>query len=294
MRRFILGTDWWTDCDDAVALRILARAHKAGNIDLLGVGINACMEHSVASLEGFLQLEGVDGMPIGIDRDATDFSGRPPYQARLARHARRCPDNRCAEDAVTLYRRLLAASDAPVEMIEIGYLQVFAGLLTSPPDAFSPLAGIDLVREKVNRVWIMAGKWDEPVGRENNFCRSSRACHAGETVCRLCPVPVTFLGYEVGFGVLSGGDLPAEDPLHLALCDHGSANGRHSWDPMLVTAALIGDESAAGYGVVRGTARVNAEDGTNTFLPDENGLHRYLVKQRENSWYERQLSLLIH
>lgn len=28
MRKFILGTDWWTDCDDVVALRILARAHK--------------------------------------------------------------------------------------------------------------------------------------------------------------------------------------------------------------------------------------------------------------------------
>ena len=24
-RKMILGTDWWTDCDDAVAVRILAR-----------------------------------------------------------------------------------------------------------------------------------------------------------------------------------------------------------------------------------------------------------------------------
>ena len=40
MRKMILGTDWWTDCDDAVALRLLAKAHKAGDITLLGIGIN--------------------------------------------------------------------------------------------------------------------------------------------------------------------------------------------------------------------------------------------------------------
>lgn len=40
MRNFILGTDWWTDCDDAVAVRILARAHKSGKICIKGIGVN--------------------------------------------------------------------------------------------------------------------------------------------------------------------------------------------------------------------------------------------------------------
>jgi len=59
MRNLILGTDWWTDCDDVVALRILARAHKSGDICIKGIGINGCMEFSVASLDGFLKTEGV-------------------------------------------------------------------------------------------------------------------------------------------------------------------------------------------------------------------------------------------
>ena len=54
MREFIFGTDWWTDCDDLAAMRILLRAHKKGEIKLLGVGINACMDKSVASLDAFL------------------------------------------------------------------------------------------------------------------------------------------------------------------------------------------------------------------------------------------------
>ena len=35
MRKFILGTDWWTDCDDAVAIRLLAREHVKKEIELL-------------------------------------------------------------------------------------------------------------------------------------------------------------------------------------------------------------------------------------------------------------------
>lgn len=84
MRRFLVGTDWWTDCDDAVAMRILARAVKEKEIELAGIGINACMEYSAASLMGFLKSEGVTDIPVGIDREATDFGGDPPYQKRLA------------------------------------------------------------------------------------------------------------------------------------------------------------------------------------------------------------------
>ena len=54
----LVGTDWWTDCDDAVAVRILAKAELSETIQIFGIGINACMEHSVPSLDGFLTLEG--------------------------------------------------------------------------------------------------------------------------------------------------------------------------------------------------------------------------------------------
>ena len=204
MKNFILGTDWWTDCDDAVALRIAARAHKKGEICLLGVGINACMACSAASLDGFLSLEGIAEMPIGIDREATDFGGNPPYQKRLAPFARRYRTNEDAEDAVRLYRRLLEESDAPVEIIEIGFLQVIAAVLESQPDDISDKSGMELIREKVPKIWVMAGKWDEDAGREHNFARNQRAIAGAKAFCEKCPVPVTFLGWEVGASVISG------------------------------------------------------------------------------------------
>ena len=108
MRNILLGTDWWTDCDDAVAVRLLVRAAKAEKIRLLGIGINACMEYSVASLTGFLRAEGASGIPLGIDLDATDFGKNPHYQRRLALDYAPEINNSDAIDAVRLYRKVLA------------------------------------------------------------------------------------------------------------------------------------------------------------------------------------------
>jgi hypothetical protein len=289
MRQFILGTDWWTDCDDAVALRLLARAVKRGEIRLLGVGINACMEQSVASLKGFLKAEGVEGVPVGIDLEANDFGGRLTYQMRLA--AELAPDltNADAEDPVRLYRRLLAEATEPVEILEIGFLQVVAALLKSGADDVSEKSGLELVREKVSKFWVMAGKWDADGEKENNFCRNERSRVAAQIFCELCPVPVTFLGFEVGYGVISGGKLGEDDFLHHVLVDHGSRDGRHSWDPMLVLMALIGDEAEAGYDVVVGHASVDPKDGANYFDRRADGLHRFVVKKKENAYYEQEI-----
>ena len=289
----ILGTDWWTDCDDAVALRLVANAIKNEIVQLLGIGINACMEYSVASLKGFLKAEGVENIPIGIDLEAIDFGGKPPYQKRLAETM--CPSvgNDEAEDAVRLYRRLLASEKEGVEIIEIGYPQVLSNLMNSGPDDISEKTGLELVSEKVSKFWVMAGKWDGDGEKENNFCRNARSRMAGKAFCELCPVPVTFLGWEVGYGVITGGTLKKDDHLHYALSDHGSPNGRYSWDPMLVLMALIGDEATAGYATVRGTARVDAQTGANYFERDAGGRHQFVIKNQENRYYEEQINQLI-
>jgi len=292
MRRFILGTDWWTDCDDAVAVRLLARAVKAEEIQVLGIGINACMEYSVASLKAFLSTEGIDGIPIGIDLDATDFGGNPPYQKRLAELMPNVT-NADAEDAVRLYRRILAEASEPIEIIEIGYLQVISSVLQSMGDDISPKNGAELFLEKVSKVWVMAGKWDADGETENNFCRNTRSRAAGKEFCELCPVPVTFLGWEIGYGVITGNHLDHTDCLYTAMSDHGSPNGRHSWDPMLVLLSLIGDEEKAGYETVAGTASVDPQTGKNYFVRNDSGKHRFVIKKHEDRFYEEQINRLI-
>lgn len=143
------------------------------------------------------------------------------------------------------------------------------------------------------RVWVMAGKWDADGGRENNFCRNTRSRIAGRDFCELCPVPVTFLGREVGYGVITGNHLDHNDHLYTVLSDHGSINGRHSWDPMLVLMGLIGDEEKAGYETVTGTASLDHITGKNYFVRNDSGKHKFVIKKHENRFYEEQINRLL-
>ena len=290
MRNFILGTDWWTDCDDAVALRLLLNEKKRKNIDLIGIVVNAVMDCSIASVDGFLQLENETDIPIGVDLAGNDFGGFPPYQKRLSEYAARYKSNSDAEDAVHLYRRLLASSDDKVEIIEIGFLQAFAALLLSEGDDISPLCGIDLVREKVSRCWIMAGKWDKDGDCEHNFAKNRRSIDGGMTVLEKCPVPITFLGWEVGYGVITGDELDRDDHLYRVLIDHKSENGRHSWDPMTVLLAIVGDLKSAGYRSVVGKASLDAADGANHFTECKGGPHAYVIKKKNDSYYKDEIN----
>lgn len=290
-KSFLLGTDWWTDCDDVMAVRILARAHREGRAKLLGCILNACMEHSVVSLDAFLKSESVPGVPIGLDPEATDFGGNPPYQKRLAVLPSDRTGNEDAEHPVGLYRRILAEAAEPVDLIEIGYPQVLAALLQSGPDRFSPLDGVSLVRRKAGELWIMAGKWDEPDGgRENNFARNRRASEAAALLCRLWPGRITFLGWEVGATIVAGGFLPESDVLKQAMIDHGSGGGRSSWDPMLILLALAGSPEAAGYGSVRGRASADPQTGANFFEKQPEGPHRFVVKRHPDEFYAEQVN----
>ena len=295
MRKIIFGTDWGEDCDDVVALRILAKKHKAGEIKLLGIAINTCIDESVASLDAFLVSEGIEQLPIGIDRAATELCQKITYQKRLAASGKARITNADAEDGVKLYRRLLAEADEPIEILEVGFLQILAGLLESKADEISPLSGVELVRAKVAKVWSMAGKFDENGGREYNIYKSALTRKAAFTVATKCPVPITFLGFEVGKPVITGGEsvLKEGDVLLDAMRDYGAAKGRNSWDPMTAVLAIIGDEEKAGYDVVRGTMSVDVESGANCFVKSENGTHAYVVKKYDDTYYSNMINAII-
>ena len=293
MRKFIFGTDWFTDCDDAVALRVLTHFVKREKAKLLGIAINTYTPYSVSSVKGFLRGDGIEGIPVGIDRGADDFEGIPTYQKGLSERFFADAFDADAPDAVRLYRRLLADAEDAVEIVETGFLHVIASVLKSGADDISAKSGVELFSEKVSKVWVMAGKWDESGGKEYNFSLNEKTRLGGKEFCALCPVPVTFLGYEIAYDVITGGNLSKDDHLYGVLCDHGSENGRCSWDPMLMLMAMIGDERAAGYDTVCGFARVEETEGKNFFVPDKNGPHRYVVRKYEKSYYEDMINEIL-
>ena len=291
MVNILHGTDWWTDCDDIAALRVLCRAHKAGKINLCCVGIDSVMEYSAPSVSAFCENEGVS-VPIGVDFTAVRDGANCKYQRVLAAHPHSVKSNEDCMPAWLLYRKTLAELPGKAQITEVGFPQIIMQLMQSSPDEYSPLTGLELLREKVERIWLMAGKWDEPRGREYNLTAYPACCEAGHYICENSPVPLVFLGFEVGLNVITGAGLPEGDLLREAFTAHGSADGRHSWDPMLVTAAVAQDFSAAGYTAVYGTAHVDPATGENSFTPGE-GHHCYLVKTRENSFYENGINTVL-
>lgn len=290
MRNFILGTDWGEDSDDCVAVRILARAHKAGKVNMLGMGINTLTEYSAPSLYRFLEKEGVNNIPVGVDKSCPHKIEYVTYQKRLAKETDKT--NNDFEDAVRLYRRLIAESDKEVEILEVGFLQVICGALMSGPDDISEKSGMELFKEKVKKIWIMGGTWNMQGGMEYNLSKYQFSRDASHTFVSNCPCPITFLGWEVGSRLITGNKLKDDDFLHIALADHGSGSGRESWDPMLVVLALTNDNEKAGYKTVVGTATVDKE-GKNYFEEKENGKDEYVIKSQPDSFYSDIINNLI-
>ncbi len=295
-RAVIFGTDWHTDCDDAVAVRVLAWAQWKGLIRLLGVSIDSAMACSVSSMKAFLEEEQLAGVPVALDHSAFDYGGPAAYQPRLAAGRDREKENREAEESVRMYRRLLAGAEAPVDLIEVGFSQVLAALLLSEPDDLSPLSGEALVASRVGRLWMMGGKWDSETVPEFNFSKTEKARHAIHTVVEKCPVPITFLGFEVAVDILSGTVLNQctwDDALRTVLSDYGASDGRPSWDPLLTYLACIGDPERVGFRCVCGTASIDPESGCNRLTPNPKGPHCYVVKQQPNSFYRETLDALL-
>ncbi len=289
MRNFILGTDWGEDVDDCLATRILLRAHKRGEINLLGIGINTRVEESCPSLYAFMENEGVI-VPIGVDKDLTHVIESVTYQKILAPMAPSLTNDNF-EDAVRLYRRLIANAEGKVEILEVGFMQVINGALMSEPDDISEKSGMELFSEKVERVWTMGGKWNEQGGLEYNYSKYQFTREATHNFVDKCPCPITFLGWEVGSGLITGDTVEDEDLLAKLLIAWGGEKGRESWDPMLVTLALAGSPEKAGYCAVCGTATVD-EQGRNYFKEGE-GMHQYVIKAQPDSYYKDIINNLI-
>ena len=246
------------------------------------------MPYSAPSLDAFIRSEGLTDIPLALDRDATDFTGTlSEYQKNLVNTLpRKIARNEDAGEPLPFLKRVLSACpDGTVELIEIGFPQVWAALLRDPD-------GYALVMSKVKCLWMMAGRWDNGGrGFEHNICNNPRSREGAAYLLDHFPKPVTFLGWEVGADVISGGD-PANDadPLVRAFRDHGSPQGRSSWDPMTVLLALAEDPERAGYSLRRGRAHADPATGENTFDFDGRGPHAFVVREHPAAWYETRLN----
>ncbi|MBQ6020238.1 MAG: hypothetical protein IJL26_08685 [Clostridia bacterium] len=279
----IFGTDWWTDCDDVAALDLLLKAHRSGLIDLKAIGVSSVMRYSAPSVRAVCEGQGLGCIPIGLDTSAERRGLFCLYQKKLAAFCRTGFTNADCPEAYQLYRRVLASVHEKAVIVDVGFPQIITELLSSGPDEYSSLDGARLVAEKVAEVVVMGGRWDKTTGREYNFCAYKRNREAAAYLCDRSPVPLTFLGYEAGRTVVTGGSA-APGLTGTAYAAHLSPKGRPSRDPMTALFAVVGDAAKAGYRRVRGAASVDPKTGKNSFTVREDGPHSYLVKEKKTGF----------
>lgn len=278
-KEIILDTDVGSDCDDMMAIAYLVHATKKFGVSLDAITYSHTCPHAIAAIRALLRSLGSPIPPIG--RMDCEWQEKENYSKAVAKKFAVKQDYQDVPPAVKVLRQALVKSEKAV-LCAIGPLTNIANLLTSQADEISPLNGVELVKEKCERLVVMGGRFtDEENGErlpEWNFRIDIKGT---KTVVELCPVPAVFLPFEVGVKVLTGGvimDKYGEDtPLSLSFLKFGDTKergGRFSWDPITAVYAVEGckdwlEESVSGKVYVD-------ENGVSRFVEQENGLHKIL------------------
>jgi len=283
--RVIFDTDMGPDYDDVGAIALLHAFADSGKATILATMASNKYEGVAAVLNLFNTYFGRPDIPIGVPRgNAVDQRDTQHWtDSLLRRYPHPIELNDEAEDAVTLYRRVLAGQpDHSVVIITVGFLTNLQGLLHSAADKYSGLSGLELVRRKVKRLVSMAGKF--PAGWEFNVLKDAAA---SQDVFSRWPTPVLFSGFEIGVRIKCGLPLVRDGSIHddpvkdvfrisLPLAAEDSA-GRSSWDETAVLVGVCG--YAPYYTVEKGQLSVKG-DGSDQWEDAAAGGQAHLVEAR--------------
>lgn len=277
----IFDTDMGNDIDDALALAILHTLTDRGECQLIGVTLTNGHPAAVPYVRMINRFYGRGALPVGSAMRRLKDGDQDGYLTAALRTipaSYRESGTQTTEPAVSLLRRLLAASPEKVTIVQVGFSTNLAALLESKADDISPKNGMELVREKVALLSAMAGNFVEPKQEYN----VKLDIPAARNVFEHWPTPIIFSGFEIGRDLL----FPAESIEHdFAYTDwHPIAvsyrayqkmpYNRPTWD---LTAALEAVRPGHKYFGHSAQGQVHVEqDGTTRFEPG-GGDRTYLV-----------------
>ncbi|MCC5929997.1 MAG: nucleoside hydrolase [Cyclobacteriaceae bacterium] len=275
--RVILDTDIDSDVDDVGALAMLHTLMDYNRVELLAVVVTSDDPYAPACTDVINHYFGRPGIPIGVER-GIELKHFSRYTRQISEEfPSRIKDYNDAEDAVGLYRRILANEpDSSVVIISIGHLTNFAALLLSEGDQYSALSGKDLAARKVKLWSCMGGMF--PEGKEANFYRPDPASTA--IALEHWKGKVVFAGWELGNAIITGGMflkkmLSEKSPVWRSYELYNNFSGRQSWDQASVLYAISPDK---GYWTLEEQGYCEVfEDGSNRWVSNgQKGNHAYL------------------
>lgn len=270
--RIIFDTDITGDVDDVLALAMCHALADRGACEFLGVTISKNNPLTASFVDAQNTFHGRPDLPVGVTRDMAAQQRESKYLklADSAEYPHDLRSNDDARDAVDLIRELLSAEpDGSVTIISVGIASNLANLLKSP-------GGIDLVKQKVKLLSIMAGAF--AFANQTNYHLEANVINGigyMQTVADQWPeeVPIVWSGFEIGEalpfprGVINR-DLDYR-PHHLVkeayLLHSGPEHDRPCWDQSSVLHAV--HPGRAYFGLSQ-PGRVSVlDDGFTRFTP---------------------------
>lgn len=279
----ILDTDIGPDYDDVGAITILHAMAQQGEAKILATVADNKYEGIASILDIFNTYWGEPDIPIGVPKgEGVSMKDSQHWtDTLLAKYPHKIKSNDEVPGSVDVYRKVLAAQpDTSVTIVSVGFLTNLANLLRSKGDSYSPLDGIQLVKQKVKSLVCMAGLY--PSGKEFNMFHDSTA---SQYLFSNWPTELIFSGFEIGKKIKTGLPLvqnaaiendPAKDVFRISLPQHPiDSAGRMSWDETTVLVAVRGYEPY--YTLHPGRVIVN-DDGSNDW--DDNGKGQYYLVEK--------------
>lgn len=297
---YIFDTDMGNDVDDLLAQILLIRGLAATGGEFGAAVVNKGNRLAPAFVDLINRYYDCPGVPIGWcahgpapgEASAGENAFMRPVLERLGPDLLDYdPDCKDWPDAVAVLRKTLAgAENHSVIYISIGFATILAELLASPPDEYSPLSGLELVRSKIKFVSMMGGEFGqaargEPPHREHNIVGDIASA---QLVVSMMPVPIYFSGFELGnhfefpgFKIREAFGEKPDHPLCLSYESfRGFAHNRPLWD---LTSVLFALAPEAGYFDLSPPGLVGiGSDAVTHFSATEEGRHRHLKLREEN------------
>ena len=281
----IIDTDLGSSTDDVVTICMAHMYMSRGKVDLLGIIVDRMGERNAAFADVLNTYYGHGNVPIGLCRNGvqnpqifTDYAHiaektRPDGSPLFARTQTKFDDD------YKVYRKILASQpDKSVTVLSIGFLTSLANLLTSSPDEYSELDGVTLVAQKIKRIIIMGGKFDETdKNGEYNIQQSGRFARI---FFDLFPkeIPVFYSPEAVGNDLYWTKEqilqeIPDDShPFKQIYLNYPEDVYQRMWDPLTIIQLVEGEDLFSWSR--KGTVSLQ-NDYTLTFTPDESGNVRY-------------------
>ena len=281
--KVIFDSDMGPDFDDVGAITVLHALAAKGECEILATVASDDYPYIAPTLEVFNRYFGKPEIPVGAPGSGAPTLSCPNHwnDSLVVKYLPRMKTNADYPSATEVYRRVLSKQpDKSVVIVTVGFLSNLADLLKSGPDKNSSLSGKDLVAQKVKKWVAMAGAF--PEGSEFNV---NQHPGASEYVVKNWPSPVLFSGFEIGVKIMTGSKVAVSgsknSPVHwaykycLETYDKKPIMTRNSWDHTAVLCAVRNPEDY--FYVIKDGTFVCNPDGSNSWNPDKNSNHSFLV-----------------